>query len=229
MPNAIMSRPLTLLAGLLLLTLLGGLGVVVINLFAPRIEDGQGLGPESSVLETALPALTLDTLKNADYGKCGGKLTDGKARYLTDLRGSIPLTDAKAAVIDPSHITVTELVGPVAFGDLNGDGVNDAAAVFLTQTPGTTGRFYSLVTVRNADGSPEHVACVFLGDRVRIGDLAIEHGAIRVGMIGHRPIADPQFEGLCCPNLPMIVLYVLDEQSLIEQERVFPAEIFGLN
>ena len=42
----------------------------------------------------------------------------------------------------------------LAFGDLNGDGVEDAVVVLVTN-PGGTGRFYDLAPVLNQNGTPK--------------------------------------------------------------------------
>ena len=134
---------------------------------------------------TAIPPLTLNTLKNAEYQSefpksKKARLTDGK--YEEEI---VPGSASKLViVIYPTY----------ALGDLNGDGVNDAAVV-LAANMGGSGTFVHLAAVVNQNGTPQHVASVSLGDRVKIEAMAIKAGVITVDVVTHGP-QDP----LCCPT-----------------------------
>lgn len=101
--------------------------------------------------------LTVEALKNAEYqsewpADGVAQLTDGEYRekYVPD--------------------SATELVirlDDIAFGDLNGDGVEDAVAILVTD-PGGSGTFRDLAAFINQDGIPDNVAAEFLGDRVLV-------------------------------------------------------------
>ncbi len=85
--------------------------------------------------------------------------------------------------------------GAAAFGDLDGDGIADAAApVFIDY--GGTGTFVSLVALLDRDGIPVQAARAFLGDRVQVERLSIARGDVFVTMLTHGPD-----DGLCCPSL----------------------------
>lgn len=72
----------------------------------------------------------------------------------------------------------------VVFGDIDGDGVEDA--VFVSwENGGGSGFFYSLNVVVNRNGVPEKVATVGLGDRSIIKSVKIDSGKILVDYIGH--------------------------------------------
>lgn len=121
-------------------------------------------------------ALTLDALKNAEYisewpesGKA--KLTDGVYKQKYDE------TSASELVIKFDQ---------AVFGDLNGDGVEDAAVILVTD-PGGSGTFYDLAAVLNTDGQPVNVATRNLGDRVQIQSFSIESGQILVKMLTQGP------------------------------------------
>lgn len=152
------------------------------------------------LLERTTPAgrLTEDALRNATYQhefpKDGqAQLQDGK--YEEAIEGS-------ASKI---HIALMDVV---ALGDLNGDGIWDAAVV-LEASGGGSGTFRSLEAVINEDGAPVHVASVLLGDRVQIEELLIADQYIRVQMVTHG-----QGDALCCPTLRVVQLYQLDGEGL---------------
>jgi hypothetical protein len=149
----------------------------------------------------AVSPLTIEQLKNAEYqsefpasGKA--KLTDG----------------AYEEEIVPGSATklVIKLSDQYAIGDLNGDGVDDAAVV-LVADPGGSGTFYTLEAVINQNGAPNHVATEFLGDRVKLNSISIESGEILVDMITHGP-NDP----MCCPTLEATQKYKLQGDTLVQ-------------
>ncbi len=73
-----------------------------------------------------------------------------------------------------------------AEGDLDGDGVPDAAAI-LVASGGGTGNFRYLAAALNRAGAPRAVPAVLVGDRVLITGLAIEAGTIVVRFLDHAP------------------------------------------
>ena len=97
----------------------------------------------------------------------------------------------------------------MATGDLNGDGVADAAVV-LVSNPGGSGTFYELAAVLNENGQPHHGASILLGDRVRILAMAIKDGQITVHMITQGP-NDP----MSIPTLEVTNRYELKDGKLV--------------
>ena|SRR5450830_397773 len=84
----------------------------------------------------------------------------------------------------------------VTFGDLTGDGIQDAA-VIISFNGGGSGTSFRLVGVANRNGVPVQVASTALGDRVEILQVVITgNGEIQVNMITQGP-NDP----LCCPTM----------------------------
>ena len=114
--------------------------------------------------------------------------------------------------------SATELVirlGNVfAFGDLNNDGIDDTAAILITDGGGS-GTFYDLVVITNCDGSPKHIATAQLGDRIRVQSLAIQSGNILLEMITHGP-DDP----MVSPSLWVKKQYRLRENKLVQIENL---------
>ncbi|RJP54917.1 MAG: hypothetical protein C4583_01425 [Anaerolineaceae bacterium] len=139
--------------------------------------------PETPVV----PALTVDALRNASYTL---------PNFSGDLF-SYQLTDGKYTLGDPTvtgYVEVT-LLDTFAFGDLNQDGVNDAA-VLLAENFGGTGVFVSVNAVLNDGGQPRHAASSMIDDRPQIGNLDIRDGEIFLDAVIHA-FDDPA----CCPEL----------------------------
>jgi hypothetical protein len=101
--------------------------------------------------------------------------------------------------LDPAHM---------AFGDLNGDGVGDAA-VLLAENYGGTGVFVSLVAVLNEGGQPVQAGSVLIDDRPVANILAIQGGEILLDARVHGP-NDPA----CCAAEPVTDAYGLTRSRL---------------
>jgi len=100
-------------------------------------------------------------------------------------------------------------LGKVAIGDLNGDGFEDGAVVLVTSVGGS-GTFRHLAAVLNRNGTPEHVAVLFLGDRIRVESLSIRSGRIEAAMLVHDS-DDPMPQ----PTLKIIQKYELRNDTLV--------------
>ena len=146
--------------------------------------------------------LTLEALKNAAY--LSEWPADGVAQ-LVDGEYEEEIVPGAA-----SKLVIVFYPDMYAFGDLDGDGIEDAAVVLAT-SGGGSGTFISLEAVINDQGTPNHVATAFLGDRVEVKSVAIESGEIMVDMITHGP-DDP----LCCPSLKVTQKYELQGDELVQ-------------
>ncbi len=149
---------------------------------------------------TAVPGLAPEQLMNGVY--LSEFVPDGK---VTLTAGKFETSTGPAPM---QKITVV-LMEPMASGDLDGDGMADAAVILSTNTGGT-GAFRDLHAVLNRDGQPVHAAAIPLGDRVQIKTLTIQHGAIVVDMLTHGPK-----DGLCCPTMAVVHTYRLEGNSLV--------------
>jgi basic membrane protein A len=146
--------------------------------------------------------VTLEDLRNAEY----------KLEYAPGGRARLVNGQFRApAVAGAATETVIILSDVIVFGDLNGDGSGDAAAVLISD-PGGSGTFYDLAAVVDQAGEPVNVATTSLGDRLIINELRLEGNEIVVDMVTTGP-TDP----LCCPSQHVIKRYKL-EPSLVEQE-----------
>jgi hypothetical protein len=158
------------------------------------------------LLQRTTPAgeLTEEALRNATYQNEFPK--DGEAQLVDGVY-------EEAIEGSASKIRVAIVDMPV-FGDLNGDGIWDAAVV-LEASGGGSGTFRTLEAVVNEDGAPVHVATVVLGDRVQIEELLVADQYIRAQMVTHG-----EGDGMCCPTLRVVQLYRLTEDGfkLVRQE-----------
>lgn len=153
-----------------------------------------------SACASAPPALTIDALKNSEYrsefpASKKAKLTHGS--YQEDI---VPGSASK--------LTIT-LLEQHAIGDLNGDGVPDAAVILATNSGGS-GVFVDLAAVVNDKGIPKHIASAALGDRVQIKSVSISAGEIGVSLVKQGP-NDP----LCCPSQAATLKFKLQGDKLL--------------
>ena len=103
--------------------------------------------------------------------------------------------------------------GSIAFGDLNKDGVEDAATLLVVNSGGS-GSFVYLSVVINQLGTQAMIAPLFLGDRVKINSIAIAQDQITVDMIAHG-----FDEPLCCPSKKVTRVYKVQPQLVQVAEK----------
>jgi hypothetical protein len=154
---------------------------------------------------TPLPTLSEAILKNAAYRRLGFDQTQRLSAEMMQLTDG--LFEAEQPGSGLPSLKVSYIQG--AFGDLDGDGLEDAAVV-LAADPGGSGTFYYLAPVLNRDGAPENPSNRWLGDRVAIRGLRIEAGHLLVEMLAHGP-NDPQ----CCPSELVVNEYMLYQGQLL--------------
>lgn len=147
----------------------------------------------------ATPPLTEEALKNLTYRS---EWTESGVAQLTDGEYRKPIMEGSATEM------VIRLLD-VALGDLDGDGVKDAAVILVTD-PGGSGTFFDLIVVLNRDGKPEHVASASLGDRAQVQAFSVATGQIIIEMITHGP-DDP----MCCPSQRVKETYALLDGELV--------------
>jgi putative hemolysin len=104
---------------------------------------------------------------------------------------------------------LTQMIEPTVFGDLNGDGLDDAAVFLSTQTGGT-GNFREMAAMINRGGNPDNVSTVSLGDRVVIQAAQIQAGVITLSMRVQGPN-----DGMCCPSQLETWRFQLHSNSLV--------------
>jgi len=108
------------------------------------------------------------------------------------------------------EIYTTRFQGPVFYGDINADGLEDALVILNTQNGGS-GHFIELAAVLDQNGSAYNVATISLGDRVAVESGKVENGAIVLNMRIHGPN-----DGLCCPSQTVTWNFVLNVSQLMK-------------
>jgi hypothetical protein len=83
-------------------------------------------------------------------------------------------------------MTTTKIFGTPTMGDINGDGVEDAA-VFLTQDNGGSGTFYYVAAAANTANGAEGTNAILLGDRIAPQTISIDNGVITVNYAERKP------------------------------------------
>ncbi len=172
------------------------------------IEVGQKLWIPTMNVGGAAADLTLDMLKNAQYAGIYNtvvQLTDGHYEGKPFVEGGA------------SRPTVDFVKGFYTFGDLTGDGIDDAV-VFLAENSGGSGAFTYVAAVENRQGLPVNIGTAFLGDRGELKSVTIEDGKISVDMITQGP-DDP----MCCATLEVIKSFMVENGELVE----LPVEEIG--
>ena len=172
----------------------------------------QRLNTERLPWESPAPAsvesrrLTLEQLRNAEF----------RLPLLGDDDTPIRLEDGMGSIAYGEGATERDYAGlvddTVAFGDLDGDGIADAAVVAFT-SGGGSGTFIHLLAVLDRDGTPMQAARAFLGDRVRVESLTISSGEIVATMLAHR-----RSDGLCCPTLNVTRAFALRGDHLVPRQ-----------
>jgi len=122
---------------------------------------------------------------------------------------TVQLTDGQYTNTD--EYLHMELLNLRAYGDLDGDGVDDAAVLLATNTGGS-GVFVDLAVVLDRGGKPQDTARYFLGDRIKPERMAINGGLIELALVVHGP-DDP----LCCPTESVVWRFRLVGSELVKE------------
>ncbi|MBI2886759.1 MAG: FG-GAP repeat protein [Chloroflexi bacterium] len=116
----------------------------------------------------------------------------------------------------PERIRVGLLAGQVAVGDLDGDGVADAAVPLWLNTGGS-GTFIYLIALLDRNPLLVQAGRALLGDRVKVNAIGIaDDGTTTVDMIAHG-----QGDPMCCPTRLVVRTFQAADLLTI----VGPAEI----
>lgn len=174
---------------------------VLIATTACNLPVGGGSPTPASLTATAaIPTvafLTADMLKKGTY-------------KLPQLGETVTLVDGKFdRETSDTDIVHAALLDPIAFGDLNGDGVEDAA-ILLSENSGGTGTWISVVVVLNQGGAPVQSANRLIDDRAQIHGMSVQNGRIAVDATIHG-VQD----AMCCPNFPVKETLQLRNNQLI--------------
>ena len=155
-------------------------------------------GPETA---TGGSQLTLEQLKNGIYSG----VYEEPVTLIDGLYEGEPFVEGGAS--RPTLLLVDELI---VFGDLNSDGVDDAA-VLLAENSGGSGVFTYVASVLNQAGQPVNTGAVLLGDRTQIKSMVVQQGQIVLEVVTQGP-DDP----MCCPTSKVRTTYALQNDQVVE-------------
>ncbi|MEZ4707572.1 MAG: META domain-containing protein [Caldilineaceae bacterium] len=109
-----------------------------------------------------------------------------------------------------SRPMVRYIPGAERYGDLDGDGVDDAV-VFLVESGGGSGSFVYVAAQLNQDGQPVDAGAIMVEDRTQVRSVSIENGQIAVEFTTAGP-----GDGACCPSHLTHKTYALQDGQLAE-------------
>ena len=109
-----------------------------------------------------------------------------------------------------SRPRVEYIDGSERYGDLNDDGIDDAA-VLLVENSGGSGVFTYVGAQLNQNGQPSDAGTVWSGDRTQVADMSIADGIITVELVTQGP-NDPQ----CCATLKVRKILAIQDGWLAE-------------
>jgi heat shock protein HslJ len=161
----------------------------------PAQTPTDALAPEATTVGPEASAIPVEALKNATFSGIYDE--------------PIALTDGFYEG-EPARPTVVIIDGAELFGDLNGDGVDDAL-VFLLERGGGTGAFTYVAAQLNEDGEPVDAGAVRIEDRIGVRSAAIEDGQVVLDIITQGP-----GDVACCATHKAHKTYALQDGRLGE-------------
>ena len=182
--------------------------------FTPEVIQMAGgttaTGSQQDRVAGEAPApLTVEILRNAEY-----EWVDWPTSLAPTPGGKVKLTDGSLFWTRTNLISIpyyyVELMDPVAFGDLNGDGIDDAVVFLRANGGGGNHEGLYLAALVNEQGQPRHVASLYLGDsRGGPESLEIEDGYIVVQRRAYGPA-----DALCCASQKETLVFRLAGDTL---------------
>jgi heat shock protein HslJ len=172
-----------------------------------QVQNGRLVELGSSTT-TARDALSAEALRNATYQS--EEFSGAETATLTEGLYIGEPFEAGAA----SHPRLT-LMPLVVFGDVTGDGVEDAVTV-ITYNGGGSGTFYYLALVVDQDGTPTNIATSSsIGDRIGLKGLGIDNGQIVVNLI-----TQGSGDAACCSTLEAVATFQLQDDQFVQSWQV---------
>lgn len=163
----------------------------------PVATEAPGPEPTEAPPTVEIPPLTDESLVHGEY-------------TIEEL-GTFQLRDGIFEARYGEGATQVNRVGleAAALGDLDGDGVEDGAALLWWESGGSGTFKYLAAVVAEAEG-PRQAGLFFLGDRVWLKRLRVEAGEIVLELLSHAS-EDPR----CCPSQQLRQRYVLSGGAVV--------------
>ncbi len=102
-----------------------------------------------------------------------------------------------------------------AYGDINGDGKEDAI-VFLESSFGGSGTLVTMAVVMNQNGKWKNTDCIVLGDRELVNSVMIKPNQVTSDMLLHL-----SGEPSCCPSTPLKFTFNISQEGRILNAQTF--------
>jgi hypothetical protein len=184
--------------------ILAGIGGLFL-LYRPKQPAPQIVQPSTPATapkpSATVPArLTMTSVANMNY-QVGDALSELGERTRT-----VKLVDGKGSLGDWNAFLDKE---HIAFGDLDGDGIDDAVVVLTFEGPGSAAP-QVLAAVTNRSGKGESTAVKRLGYNAVIKSINISGGVITVEMLTVGP-NDP----MCCPATPQVLRLTVQRNEFV--------------
>jgi len=167
---------------------------------------GCSLAQSSAVGPSASPA---QTPQEATY------LIDGNSYVLSEGQATAESAPGSASKV---HV---QIFGEPVTGDLDGDGIPDAA-VLLVETTGGSGTFYFVAAALNRGGTFVGSEAVFIGDRIAPQQLRIRHGVVILDYADRRP-----GEAMALPPSQEQSLYLVNRGGQLAPVRLAEGEVIA--
>lgn len=102
-----------------------------------------------------------------------------------------------------------------AYGDINGDGKEDAV-VFLQSSTGGSGTYVTMAVVMNQNGKYKNTDCIDIGDCEDVNTIQIKPNKVTLDMLLH--LSD---EPHCCPDSPLTFTFNISGKGRILNAQAF--------
>lgn len=145
-----------------------------------------------------------------------GELKNMTYKGLEDPAVPVPLVDGHwegKPYVDggASRPTVSLLEDLIMTGDLDGDGMDEAAVLLIVATGGT-GQLLHLAVVARKDGRLENVATELIGDRIQIREARIEGRRIVLDVVRAGP-----GDAACCPGEVASLVWTFGPEGVLKR------------
>ncbi|UCH75636.1 MAG: hypothetical protein JSU82_07340 [Rhodospirillales bacterium] len=107
----------------------------------------------------------------------------------------------------------THVLGSPAFGDLDGDG-DDDAVLWLVHDPGGSGTFHYIAAAINETSGFRGTSGVLVGDRIAPGEMSIDQRRVTVRFAGRRA-TEPM---AATPTVPRVRHFRLASLGLVSED-----------